>query len=425
MEIYYKTHSLLLGSFFILVFVVLGMASVANTAYAATDAVPTLINAQPLTLFAPEDGAIVDSAIFLITGTAPLSGAVEVYVDNILDGKATMVPRGNYAYYTYELRQELEDKEHTLAVMLRGNITSRIERNFIIRQKLAAPTILAPGPGLLPDPEPIVVGITPANTSIRLLVDNEVVQEISPKRSANKSESFAFDQTATLSVGKHTIAAQTFLDAERTSDLSEEVIVEIQPYYPAPTLLEPVINAQTTLQRPYIQGLAFNDSSVYLMVDGASIGEFPVVNDASGTAHFAVRMPYALTAGEHTLSARAKDSKGSVLSPTSYRTFIVAQPRIEIGASEETFVGGSGGSDGAGGMLGVAGSGSDVEEGLVVEKATTTPILEAEVERKEDGAKTYKGMGWWVILAGIIILLWIWFGGKMEQSTEESSEKTE
>ncbi|OIP79564.1 MAG: hypothetical protein COT39_00640 [Parcubacteria group bacterium CG08_land_8_20_14_0_20_48_21] len=415
-----NTGMLLTGSFFIFFFVVLGILSVDNAAYAATE-VSAHVATQLLTLLAPEQDVVLYTASFLITGTAPPSATVEVYIDGTLDGQATVVGRGNKAYYTYELAQGVESGAHTLSVSIPGIVVYRIDQKFTIQSAVAVPLIRTPGPGLLPDPEPVVSGIVSSYTRVRLLVDNRVLQEIAAEPSAQALTSFVFDRTPPLRVGKHTIVAQAFLDAERASDLSKEVQIEVVPYYPAPTLLTPVVNTQTTIQRPWLQGLAFNDARVYLAVDGKYLGEYAVVNSVSGTAHFSVQMPYALAPGEHILTARAKNAKGSLISPTSRHTFTIAQPQITIGATETSLPTTT---------LTKKTSLQQQEQNASPETASTLagtdpakdPIATSTAGRLEESApRKYKGMGWWIILAGVVLLLWIWFGGS-SSNTDGTAE---
>ncbi len=103
-------------------------------------------------------------------------------------------------------------------------------------------------------------------------------------------------------------------------------VVSAAAAVPAPTLLHVAPERSTTDQRTIIAGVAVNDSTIQVFIDGTLNGTFGVANHPSGTASFLYPSFLPLAAGWHTASTRAFDIGGRATAQSNTLTFLVEHP---------------------------------------------------------------------------------------------------
>ena len=99
----------------------------------------------------------------------------------------------------------------------------------------------------------------------------------------------------------------------------------IQQPTPAPVLFTPVVNNKTSVDKPFIVGVAKNDSLIKVYIDNTFFGQFQADNHESGTANFAYNPFVALTSGPHFAYTEAIDSNGKISSWSNIVYFNVAK----------------------------------------------------------------------------------------------------
>ncbi|MEA3398523.1 MAG: hypothetical protein U9R06_02135, partial [Patescibacteria group bacterium] len=150
---------------------------------------------------------------------------------------------------------------------------------------------------------------------------------------------FAYMPFLNLSIGEHTAWAIAENESGRKSQISNILKFRIEEPMPTPTLFTPIANDQTTHNRPFVVGLAKNNSLIKVYIDHQLNGEFKVKNHKSGTANFAYKPFVSLSNGGHLLYAEAVDSRGKISLWSNIIYFNIAhtvQPAIASKDVEKT-----------------------------------------------------------------------------------------
>lgn len=199
-----------------------------------------------------------------------------------------------------------------------------------------APTLIAPTENsILGSSQPLFIGLTKSQTSVKIFIDDILYGQTGILTHESGTANFSFKPEIKLSLGWH----KAYLSAEdkdgRTGLISKVINFKIELPFPAPTMFKPVVNANTTSARPFIVGLAKNDSKIKIYLDGKLDGEFEVKNHLSGTANFAYKPAKPLSRGSHQVYALAIDQRGKVSIKSNKVTFPVRISAIAQSASEE------------------------------------------------------------------------------------------
>lgn len=171
-----------------------------------------------------------------------------------------------------------------------------------------------------------LIGTAPFNSDALVYLDDVFIGSATAMPCGENIFSFRFTSKEKLTGGDHSfiVVAQdktSLVLSPPTKDIeftieSSPVLAPDELPMPAPTVLKPVVNSQTISSRPFIVGLAKNDSLIKIYIDEKYNGEFLVENHKSGTANFAYLPKEALSRGNHKISATAinKSGKASILS---------------------------------------------------------------------------------------------------------------
>lgn len=134
---------------------------------------------------------------------------------------------------------------------------------------------------------PIIKGLTQNDTEVEVYIDSQLNGMAKVKNGKQETASFAYSPFLTLKPGNHAVAVRAIDNTGQKSKLSEAVPFLVEKPYPAPSLFQPVVNSKTVSTKPFIVGVAANNSVVKVFIDGKLDGQFKVTNSESGTASFA------------------------------------------------------------------------------------------------------------------------------------------
>lgn len=205
-----------------------------------------------------------------------------------------------------------------------------------------APTLVQPGQHRAVDNgSPVITGVAPAGMRVAVYIDdtfNGYATTVSTKKGV---QSFKYTPFVPLTVGEHTVMTRAEDVANNMRSKKSRIThFTVEPAYPAPTLLAPVVNEETTWQQPWIVGVAPSGATVEVWIDGTLNGWTEASVDASGTGDFAYKPFLALTSGSHKVKAVASttrpDSTVRKSAQSEEHALRVAVPVVAKGSTEET-----------------------------------------------------------------------------------------
>ena len=178
---------------------------------------------------------------------------------------------------------------------------------------LAAPTVVYPK-----DDEtsvirrPVITGLARSNNTIFIFIDSNLENTVLSSNHPSGTGSFYYKLRRDLSIGTHTLYTIARNSDGVYSAESPEITFEVKLPYIAPTLLAPVEKEAVTEDGEIvIPGLAANDSTIKVYIDGILFDSFQVENNISGTANFAYVLDLSkLSAGQHSVYMIAYDKNG-------------------------------------------------------------------------------------------------------------------
>lgn len=192
---------------------------------------------------------------------------------------------------------------------------------------LSAPTIISPQADALTAQSSLWLrGVVVNDAKVAIYLDGVKAGYATVRNAENGTASWAF-QLLGLKDGQHQIYSQAEKSG-KTSANSAKIAFEVNKPYPAPVILEPVVNEETAWDRPWIVGLAVNGSTIRVYLDGKLDGEFKVADDVSGTANFRYLPSDSLAKGAHNVSAVAIGRTGKISDSSGLVSFEVEAPVV-------------------------------------------------------------------------------------------------
>jgi hypothetical protein len=190
-----------------------------------------------------------------------------------------------------------------------------------------APTLVAPvNSSHTVKTKPLIIGLTKNDTWVKVYIDGTFNGQFKATNHASGTANFAYTPFLHLKPGWHQVHVNSMDSAGRASLPSATLRFFVEYPYPAPTVFTPVVDEATTTQRPWIVGIARNDSLVKVFIDSRLNGQMMVKNSSNGTGSFAYRTFYPITPGRHTFFAMAVDSTGKESRASDVMEFTVATP---------------------------------------------------------------------------------------------------
>lgn len=310
----------------------------------------TVNAAQTEAPFIYETGVKRESAVInhvYVEGESVLNSEVLVYIDGSYVGTAqelassTATSTEKVGFY-YEHGKSLDEGEHTIMVLARNKtsmvLSSPIESSIVV-PGLSAPTLIKPTKDdIIGTPKPQILGLTISSTTVHVFIDGKHNGKTEILTHESGTANFAYKPFLNLEKGWHTVWTVAEDELGRLSGTSNVLSFKVEDPMPAPTLFEPVVNSRATADKPFIVGLAKNDSTIKVYIDKKLDGEFKVLNHESGTANFAYQPSQPLTNSAHLIYTTALDQKGkeSIWSNlVSYKPKVDNVPDIEAEITED------------------------------------------------------------------------------------------
>ncbi|MEA3463744.1 MAG: hypothetical protein U9R14_01570 [Patescibacteria group bacterium] len=304
---------------------------ITNQTHAQTIDAPTIIDIKQQNL-----------AKFLILGLTPAETEVLIYINGSYIGLADINQSGNKTdnfYYEHDIA--LPESVYKIMAVARDKTSLvlsplSIEYDFIV-PSLPAPTMIKPNKDTITGKvKPLIKGLTVSGSFVRIYIDGIYNGKTNIVTHKSGTANFAYQPFLNLSHGWHIVWAVAEDEVGRKSDKFSNVLnFKIEKSMPAPTLFTPVINNKTKYNRPFIVGLAKNNSLIRVFIDHKLDGQFQAVNHESGAADFAYLPFQPLTKGDHLVYTIATDSRDKESRWSNIIYFTVKQPAIAQAIQEE------------------------------------------------------------------------------------------
>jgi cbb3-type cytochrome oxidase subunit 3 len=292
---------------------------------------------------APKIIKLIGGENFSLSGTAPAGSEVLIYLDGNFAGQAetkTSAKTEPSFNFQYKSTQKLTDGTHTVMAVAKDKNSLVLsaptsEVKFTVNL-LPAPTLVAPDEiTITAKTKPLIVGLTRSGSLVKIFIDDVYNGKTEILNNESNTANFAYKPFLNLSRGWHKVYAIAEDGAGRVSQMSEVLRFNIELPMPAPTMLKPVVNKNTSLSEPFIVGLAKNDSKIKVYIDKKYNGEFEVKNHQSGTANFAYKPVKPLARGNHLVYAVAIDKRGKQSDWSNTVYFSTKNSAIAQSAQEE------------------------------------------------------------------------------------------
>ena len=285
------------------------------------------------------------------SGAAPAPSEILVYLDNSYIGQVDtqaqdmdclgpMVDCPSAWQFKYRPTKELARGRHVLMVAAKDKTSLVLsapsqEIKFTINEA-PAPTVLEPNKqSVTSDLRPLLIGLTKDGTSVKFFIDGVFRAQTGFLKDNSGTANFAIRPEVNLGRGFHKVSARAEDEKGGLSEESEALTFNIEFPLPAPTIFAPVVNSETSIGRPFIVGLAKNNSRVKIYIDKEYHGELKVKNHESGTANFAFKPKLALKRGLHAVYTIAVNSRGKVSSRSNNISFHVKRAAIAEAVQEK------------------------------------------------------------------------------------------
>ena len=279
---------------------------------------------------------------FSLAGAATPHNNILIYLDGnyvgYYVGRMAATGKTEQSFdFLFNLKNKLSDGRHIL-IVVGQDPTSLVlsapseEIKFLINE-VPAPTLIKPESGsIIGQNNQIISGLTKSGTRVLLYLNNVLLNKTEILKHDSGTANFFFKNN--LSLGQHELYVVAEDANQKISQPSASAKIKVELPMPAPTMFPPVVNMNTTAVRPFIVGLAKNDSLVKVYIDKKYSGEFLVKNHQSGTANFAYRPATALSRGSHQVQAVALDRRGKASINSNLTDFQVKAATIAQGAAE-------------------------------------------------------------------------------------------
>jgi len=270
----------------------------------------------------------------IVSGTAPQGLEVLVYLDGQYIGLAKSDKQDkDLDEFSLQYSGNLAAGRHSLMAVARDKTSLVLsppsaEVKFNIGP-VPAPTLIAPrDSSYVGGPKPKILGLTVSNSFVRVYIDGVYNGQTKMVSHNSGTANFTYKPFLNLELGWHNLWLVAENKLGEKSKTSAVVNFKVERPMPAATLFRPVVNNKTVASRPFIVGLAKNNSKIKVFVDQKMAGEFTVINHKSGTANFAYKAPAGLTKGQHLVYTTATDIRGKESIISNRVVFTVRQPSI-------------------------------------------------------------------------------------------------
>lgn len=269
----------------------------------------------------------------LIAGVSVNDTAVEIYLDGSLAAtvKTSNHPSG-VGNFAWQPTIPLGLGEHDIkvkAIDQTGQISSDFSKTININiVPFGGPTFLLADYVKTTSPFAYLQGVAHNNSTIKFFVDGALFDTFTLNSNPSGAVGFKHRLSVPITSGQHSLYLQAVDQTGRVSLPSKVKVLEIVNF-PTPTILSPQDNDKIVEDKPVITGVAYNDSTITIIVDGAKDGEITVLNHSSGVAGFSYQLKKSVERGkEHLIYAQAADKNGRVSQLSKGVSIIALKPYI-------------------------------------------------------------------------------------------------
>jgi hypothetical protein len=303
-----------------------GILPLTVAATAPAGGVECLAAAPRVTITTPANGSTTTDPTPRITGTTDPGNTVKLSIDGKAPITATVNPDGTYTATS----PHLTDGRHTIVATATNPAgrTATATTTFTVNSATRV-TITAPADGsTTSDPTPPITGTTEPGNTVKIRIDGGAPITVA----VNPDGTYSLISVR-LTDGPHTIVATATDPAGNTATASTRFTVDTKA--PAIAITSPADGSTTADSTPTIRGVSsVRNGTITLTIDGRR--PVTVRTDASGRFAYTSAT---LTAGPHTVLARATDAAGNTATDRITFTVTPAAPPAP---------GGGGGSGGGG-----------------------------------------------------------------------------
>jgi hypothetical protein len=292
-----------------------GNTSPSSNSHAFT--VDSVAPAAPVVV-TPANGALVNTATPIISGTAEANSTVTVSVDGTVAGTTAANSSGSWSFTPSSALAQGPHSVTAQATDAAGNTSPSSNSHAFTVDSVApaAPVVVTPADGAFVNTTPVISGTAEAGSTVSAAVDGMVVGTAV----ANGSGNWSFTPSTTLSQGAHTVTAWATDAAGNISAASNPHSFRVDTVAPqAPVVVTPANGALVNTATPVISGTAEAGSTVSVSFDGTVAGT--AVADGSGSWSFTPSS--ALAQGAHSVTAQATDAAGNTGPSSNSHAFTV------------------------------------------------------------------------------------------------------
>lgn len=295
-------------------------------------------------LAAPKITKVVGGENFVVSGMALAWSQVLIYLDGNFIGQTetkVALKQAESGFSFQSKGKKLADGTHAVMAVAKDKTSLVLsapsdEVKFSINL-LPAPTVVAPNDKTIAaNINPLVAGLTVSGSSVKIYIDGIYGGKTEILTDKSNTANFALRSPFPLSRGWHKVYAIAEDRTGKVSSASAVSFFSIELPMPAPTMLKPVVNKNTSVRQPFIVGLAKNNSKIKVYIDKKFNGELGVKNHLSGTANFAYKPVKPLSGGNHSVYTVAVDSRGKQSRQSNIVNFSVRSSAIAKSAKEKS-----------------------------------------------------------------------------------------
>lgn len=210
-------------------------------------------------------------------------------------------------------------------VVLGGMLSMSVARAEVAP---GAPTILVPmSQAHTSSVKPVIAGVTQVGTQVDVYIDQQFNGRATVQASVTETAAtgWSYVPFLNLSQGWHTVTVKAQNAAGARSAVGSPVYIYIDLLVPAPTLLTPVVNADTRNTQPWIVGLSKGGMTLEVWIDGRLNGQVEVGGTRAQTQSFKYRPSLPLSVGAHAVRVLASDSFGGQAQPVTTQVTVLAE----------------------------------------------------------------------------------------------------
>ena len=268
----------------------------------------------------------------VITGTTDTGTEALIYIDGTYAGSGMLTAHyGSQNKFFFQQPVALSQGIHDVMAVARNNITRELSIPSATVQFIVpayqpaspapvpvpfaapkAPTLVSPDANTVTSSQKeTITGLVQSGARVLIYIDEIYNGSTKVIYHSSGTGAFYYKPFLKLDRGEHVVWAVAEDNYGQKSQASNTLNFKVEYPMPAPTMIRPVVNKYTTPAKPFIAGVAKNNSLVSVYIDKKLDGQFQVVNQSSGTANFAYTPSVSLTKNTtHRIYAKATDYRG-------------------------------------------------------------------------------------------------------------------